>query len=408
MKRVLYLSYDGMTDPLGQSQVLPYIKGLTDKGYEFTILSFEKPDHYATFGKGIHEQLFKGGIQWFPLTYHKKPPVLSTLYDLWQLKRHTKKLHKKNDYKIVHCRSYISALVGLYLKKKYGLKFIFDMRGFWADERVEGGIWDIKNPIFRIIYKFFKKQEKHFLEKSDFTISLTKNAKNEIHNWKHIKNNPIPIQVIPCCADLAHFDKRTVHPEQLYHLRNVHSLKDTDFILLYLGSIGTWYMLDEMLDFFKVLLQYKESAKFLILTKDDASAILAKAVKKGIHDSHIIITSAERAVLPDYLALAHLSIFFIKPVFSKKASSPTKQGELMGMGVPIICNDGVGDTGEIIQKAGAGVVIAGFTVQNYNSTCEQIDKLLSLNPEEIREEAKKYYSLTNGVNDYHEVYKKIV
>ncbi len=31
---ILYISYDGMTDPLGQSQVLPYLKGLAKKGYK--------------------------------------------------------------------------------------------------------------------------------------------------------------------------------------------------------------------------------------------------------------------------------------------------------------------------------------------------------------------------------------
>ena len=43
-KKVLYITYDGMTDPLGQSQVLPYLVGLSEKGYKFTILSFEKKE----------------------------------------------------------------------------------------------------------------------------------------------------------------------------------------------------------------------------------------------------------------------------------------------------------------------------------------------------------------------------
>ena len=44
--KVLYLSYDGLTDPLGQSQVLPYIIGLGAKGFEFIIISFEKAQNY--------------------------------------------------------------------------------------------------------------------------------------------------------------------------------------------------------------------------------------------------------------------------------------------------------------------------------------------------------------------------
>ena len=55
MKHVLYLSYDGMTDPLGQSQVLPYIIGLSQEGFQFTLISFEKKDRYESH-KHIIEQ----------------------------------------------------------------------------------------------------------------------------------------------------------------------------------------------------------------------------------------------------------------------------------------------------------------------------------------------------------------
>jgi hypothetical protein len=37
------------------------------------------------------------------------------------------------------------------------------MRGFWADERVEGKIWNVKNPVYRKAYQFFKQKEKEFL-----------------------------------------------------------------------------------------------------------------------------------------------------------------------------------------------------------------------------------------------------
>ena len=38
----LYLSYDGISDPLGQSQVLPYLKGLARLGHKIHLISFEK------------------------------------------------------------------------------------------------------------------------------------------------------------------------------------------------------------------------------------------------------------------------------------------------------------------------------------------------------------------------------
>ena len=140
VQNILYISYDGMTDPLGRSQVLPYLTGLARYGYRFHLISFEKKDAWLAGRETVEKITAEAGIAWYPLTYTASPPVLSTLYDLKRMQSAAEKILKSHPVKAVHCRSYISALTGLRLKKKYGVKFIFDMRGFWADERIEGGI----------------------------------------------------------------------------------------------------------------------------------------------------------------------------------------------------------------------------------------------------------------------------
>ena len=405
---VLYLSYDGMTDPLGQSQVIPYLQGLCQEGYKFTLISFEKPKEYKKRGKEIRELLSRDAIKWIPLKYHKSPPVFSVLYDIWQMYINARRVHLRQTVDIVHCRSYISAIIGLRIKRAYGIKFIFDMRGFWPDERVEGGIWNLKNPVFRAIYQFFKKNEITFFESADYTISLTEDGKEIIQSWKHIRNNPIPIQVIPCCADLELFDRESISPSRLSYLQQKFAIEEGDFVLLYLGSLGTWYMLNEMLDFFVVLLKYRPDAHFLFVTKEPYEHILCAALNKKVPTDRLIVTFAERMDLPNYIALAQLSIFFIKPVFSKKASSPTKQGELMGMGIPIICNDKVGDAAEIIQETGSGAVIEEFTRDSYECICKNINKILSIPSSKIRSGAEQIYSLEGGIAFYSKVYEKLL
>ena len=82
--RIAYLSHDGLTDPLGQSQILPYILGLEEKGYTFTIFSFEKPEVFQS-NKEVIDGLITGKkIRWVPLPYHRKPAVLATLLDLYK------------------------------------------------------------------------------------------------------------------------------------------------------------------------------------------------------------------------------------------------------------------------------------------------------------------------------------
>ena len=80
------------------------------------------------------------------------PPVLSTLYDLKRMKNSAFSLQRSHYFDAIHCRSYLPGLIALKLKKKFACPFIFDMRGFWADERVDGGMWNLKNPVFKLVY----------------------------------------------------------------------------------------------------------------------------------------------------------------------------------------------------------------------------------------------------------------
>lgn len=401
LHRVLYLSYDGMTDPLGQSQVLPYILGLSKKGYHFTVVSFEKSERFEK-DRGIVEEFCKeNGIEWHPLMYTKRPPILSTLKDIRTLKTKIKTLHSVRAFDLVHCRSYIAALAGLWMKKEYGVKFIFDMRGFWADERIDGGLWNLKNPAFKAVYQYFKKKERKFLQKADHTISLTSNAKKEIESWD---KNFAPIEVIPCCVDLELFDPEKICPAEVARVKNELHINSGQKIISYIGSIGTWYLLDEMLDFFKVFLQENKEAVFLFVTRDNKKEIEDRLVKKEIDPEAVRIIAAERKQMPLFISVSDYSIFFIKPAYSKKASSPTKQGEIMAMGIPVICNDNVGDTSTVVDQYQSGVVVKELSEESYRKAINQLE-YANFDKTAIRKGAEDFYSLENGIKKYSCVYQ---
>jgi glycosyltransferase involved in cell wall biosynthesis len=407
LKEVLYLSYDGMTDPLGQSQVLPYIIGLTKEGYRFTIISFEKKEKFKESQTEISKLLSEHNIIWHPLSYTKWPPIFSTIFDLLRLRNKAASLHKKSQFAIVHCRSYITALVGQWMKQKFHIKFIFDMRGFWADERVDGNIWKLSNPVFKLVYEFFKRKEKQFLEQADYTICLTYAAKKEIESWQRINRQSIPIAVIPCCVDMNLFNSDAIHQQDLDTHRVSLNLSKNDYVLSYLGSLGTWYMLDEMMDFFKELLSQKPLAKFLFITGDNSELIQLAAIKKSIPTDSIVIVKSPRSEVPQYLSLSDSCIFFIKPSYSKMASSPTKQGEIMALGLPVVCNEGVGDTDYVVRKYDSGFVVHDFTVESYST---QIAQMLSvqLDKTKIIQGASDFFSLEKGIKAYSDVYQNVL
>ncbi|HET6244019.1 MAG: glycosyltransferase family 4 protein [Bacteroidetes bacterium] len=391
---ILYISYDGMTDQLGQSQVLPYLMGLSGKGYKITLISCEKPSTFQKGRKNI-ESIISNNIFWIPIPYSNKYPIFSQALTFLSLKKKVFTTYKNQGFDIVHCRSYMVSLIGLELKKKYGTKFIFDMRGFWADERLEGDIWRLSNPIHKFLYYYFKEKENEFLANADQIVSLTHAAKREILQWEGLNIPSENISVIPCCTDLNLFSN------------DINTEKFKEFTLTYLGSLGTWYMLTEMLVFFKHLLVFKPQANFLFITKDPAEKILIKARELNIPEHLIRIKPAERKEVPALLSKSHVSIFFIKPVFSKKASSPTKMGEIIATGIPLITNSGTGDIDEIIQETGCGIVVKSFEENELKKVAEEIDSLLEIPVEKLRSTAKELFSLEKGIETYNTIYKKL-
>ena len=401
---ILYLSYDGLTDPLGQSQVLPYLLGLTRRGHRFTVVSTEKPVAYAQ-RKGHIEALLAevgDGIDWQPIMYTKRPPVLSTLWDVWRMHRRAAQLHRRKRFAAVHCRSYVTALVGSRLKRMSGgPAFVFDMRGFWADERVEGGLWNLRNPVYRAVYRFFKRRERDFLRQADYAISLTANARDEIRSWPGFASTPI--QVIPCCVDTTLF--ATPQPPKGKFLLAPPS--GAGIVLSYLGSLGTWYLLDEMLLFFKEILLKRPGSVFVFITPDDPRTVFATARRLGVAEDRLRVQRAERAEVPALLAQSDLSVFFIKPSYAKKASSPTKMGEILAVGVPVVCNAGVGDTDLLMTRHRLGALVAECTPAAYARVVSDLGEILEISPEMLRQTAIENFGLEKGVNLYDEVYGRL-
>jgi glycosyltransferase involved in cell wall biosynthesis len=405
---ILFISYDGMTDPLGQSQAIPYLAALTKQGYIFTILSCDKPEKFKA-NKGYVEKLISSyPIKWVSIPYHKNPPVLSSVYDFFKLKQTAIKLHNANKFDMVHTRPGLPQLVALHLKKKLGIKFLNDIRGFWADERVDGGMWDLNNPLYKIVYNFFRAKEDECVRVADYNTCLTYRGKEEILKWENVPQ-PVKVDVVPCSVDLDLFDTKKIDVQLKGAFKKELGISDGDFIVSYLGSIGGWYLTKEMLRFCKILLQKKPEVKFLFISNNNHQDIIDAANSFGIPAEKIIVKFGKRHEVPVLLSFSTYSLFFIKACYSKLSSSPTKHGEIMAMGIPVIANSGVGDVKEIIEKYEAGFVLDTFTETEMKSVVDKVvSGKIAFDSNKIRAGATDFYNLNKTVQTYAEVYKKIL
>ena len=281
------------------------------------------------------------------------------------------------------------------------------MRGFWPDERVEGGIWNKSNPILRVVYNYFKKQEKKLLTSANAVVSLTNAGKNIIETWPFMEKINTDINVIPCCTDFDHFSPNKINIAERDQIKFELGIKEEDTIISYLGSIGSWYMLPEMFDFFKVFLVEKPEAKMLFISRDDPNMILKTAKEKGIPEHKILIKGAQRDLVPTILSLSNLSLFFIKPVFSKQASSPTKLAEILSMEIPVIANAGVGDVDDLFLEHFPNYLVKEFNEENYRSVIKNYLSNQNIDKQNLRKVSEKYFSLEDGIKKYDQIYTQL-
>lgn len=405
-KKILFISYDGMTDPLGQSQVIPYLKGLSENGYLVHLLSCEKKEALSQNRPAVEKMLADANIHWHPLNYTKNPPVLSTLLDIVKLRKKAKQIHRLHGLDMVHTRPGVPALVGLWMKKKMGVKFLNDIREFYADSRVEGHMWNLGNPLYKAVFRFFKRKEAEAVKQSDGIVCLTYAAQQIIEQW-HEYSKSTPLEVIPCSADLDLFDPARITDQQKNDARKELMIAPGDFIVSYLGSIGGWYLTDEMMRFCKILLERKPEAKFLFISPHRHEDIRTAASAAGLPADRIITRKASRLEVPLMLSLSDASVFFIRPCYSKLSSSPTKHGEIMAMGIPLVTNSGVGDVEEIVLRYRSGIIVHDFTDNNFSSAVDALFNGSRFDGPAIRQGAVEFYSLNSAIEKYNKIYHAI-
>ena len=123
--------------PLGVSQIIPYLE-LLSRDFSISLISFEKPGADA---RHAGERLEAAGVTWRPQTYHAFPKIGSTVRDVVTGTKVIDELAREQGCDIIHVRSYVPALMATRSVTLQRARLLFDMRGFWADERIEGGIW---------------------------------------------------------------------------------------------------------------------------------------------------------------------------------------------------------------------------------------------------------------------------
>jgi glycosyltransferase involved in cell wall biosynthesis len=406
-RSVLFISYNGMLEPLGQTQVIPYLRELAKRGVKFTLLSFEKPNAFTAKGrsraKALKRELQSQGIEWHWLRYHQRPSLPATLFDVVAGVRHASRLVRRNKIELVHARGHIAATIALALKRKFKIKMIFDLRGLMAEEYVDAKHW----PHGGLRYRVTKAAERRIFASTDAIVTLTERIWPIIQEWEGLRDRTVHHAVIPCCVDLSRFrfnaEDRSRRREQL-------GLGDR-LTLVYSGSLDGWYLTERMADFFANVVKKRNDAHLLWLTTGSRARVQQLMSTRGIANDHFTVRSVVANEVPSYLAAADVGLSFIKRCISKIASSPTKNGEYLACGLPIVINAGIGDSDALVNDWKLGVLIEDFDAQHFDDAYTTLEKIIA-DPgakTKARNAAEKLFDLNViGANRYAELYERVL
>jgi len=396
--RSLYICYFPLTEPLVQTQVVAYLRGLAQRGHHIHLMTFE-PAPMSSGERRIWRRRLKAqGIIWHHLRYHKRPSLPATVYDVMCGVTAALRIIRRYRLEAVHARSHVPATMGLILKRLTGCRFIFDIRGLLAEEYVDAGNWRQDSVPFRLT----KNMEKRCIENADGIVVLTERVRRALFEEKTNKL----VRVIPCCADLTQIEAQAA---QRNAMRAELGLSDKT-VMIYTGKLGGWYMQREMVGLFSAARDVVPNLHFLVLTQSDAQLIVREFERYQVSPGDFTVTWVEPARIGAYLAAADFAISFIKPCPSKIASSPTKVGEYLAAGLPLVCTAGVGDMDAIIKDNQVGVTLSDLTPAAFHTAIRHIMALLddAQTRSRCQQTAHEYASLQDiGVPRYDALYNHI-
>lgn len=382
--RIIYVSYNGLGTALVRSQVLPYLRSLAGS-VAFDLVTYEQAAPPPPFDE-------VQGITLRKLRYHKRPSLLAKLFDVAAGALTVSWIARTRGAAAIHARSHVAAAAAALAAIISRRPYIFDMRGFLAEEFVEAGAWRAGGLTYRLV----RAAERQLLRGSVAIVVLTERAKG------HLQSDPRyagvvrdkEIVVVPCCVDLGRFD---TSPTERSHT------------LVYTGSVGTWYRLDAMISFFAAYRAIHRDARLLIANEGQHVLIREALAASEVADA-VDVRAVGFQEIPRVLASCAAGIVLLREGGSKIASSPIKVAEYLAAGLPVVVNEIVGDMPVLLREARAGVVVTDLGREALGRGAAELSALVA-EGEEVRRRARALAAATFdvriGAARYAELYAAI-
>ncbi len=366
---VTYLSMDPVTSTVGASQVVAYIRRLADRGVLVHLHSFEyRPD------ERLRLEFEEQGVQWTAHRYGKG----GTLGGLSRVIRLARSIR---GAQLVHARSDMAAAAAMLARVD---RWLWDVRSFWADQKVATGVFSQRSPQARL----FRRIEQEAARRSTRILGLTASAIGELER-RYGSSVSDRAAVVTTCVDRQRF--------KIFPLPATGPVR-----LLLAGTLNRYYDVPLMIEFVRAVA--RRTTVELVVAAPGETSWDEELARAGA-----TFTRVEPIEMPALVASCHagLSVCRDDAGVSLLAAMPTKIGEFLAVGRPVVVNAGLVDAAKMLRERATGTVLgAGVGV---DEAAEHLLGLLADEETGIRAAglAADHFDLDDGVDVLAKVYRDL-
>lgn len=363
-----YVTIDSLSEGVGSSQITPLISRLSLAGMKICLISYEKRKP----GTELLEYIESLGVDWNVRPFGS----IGLFGGIMRFQNLRKAIPKTN---LIHARSDIPAVSGL---ASLQAPVLWDVRSLWPDQKrlIQ------KSLSNDALYNVYRGMES-IAANGSVGMSTLSHAVVPILEQRH-KRLPLIRTVVPTAVDL---DRFRLAPNMPPGVR-----------ALFSGTYNQYY------DLALSALFIEELQKHINVETHWARPHESDRQTLGVGEVKIFTLNQNimAKLIPNYSF--GVSICKVDAGPSLTAAMPTKIGEFLACGKPIVVNKGLGDMDQLIKEFKVGVILDGKKGNLTKSAVELIDLLSDSElPNRCRGLAERHFSMDIGAKSYLKLYSRI-
>ena len=366
---VTYLSADSIQEGVGSSQITPLVLGLAEEGLKVQLMCLEKKA-LSTELKSVFQE---AGVALMVKDFGSFGPV-GGLGRIFRLSSSLK------GSRMIHGRSDLATAAGILGQRDKPI--LWDVRSLWADQRLAIG-----NQGWNSFTAEGARLLENYCASNASAMTTLTAAVVPILEARH-RILPKVQEVIPTCVQT---DKFYLSP-----------MPQLPLTCLMSGTFNTFYDLERTR---QVILAIREFTDLKVLWARPSES---STTSLGLGEE--VINGTRHEEMPDLVARSHFGIAICKQDDDKTLSAavPTKIGEFLAAGRPMLISKGIGDLEQMLGSVRAGIILGHN--DDLDGVAEELMDLIfdKDTPARCRELSMREFNMTSAVRKYISVYKKLI